>query len=101
MAEAKIDRSGSWRATSKVLLNQFISENVLVYNGHAFNITRDFLSYVDTLVRNEVTEITILDNSGIPCNIEDTAEFFKQLLSKHLEAAQTLAQAWAARQNDL
>lgn len=101
MAETKVDRSGSWRATSKVLLNQFLAENVLVYNGHSFNITPEFLTYIEMLARNEVTEITVLDSGNIPCSISDTAEFFKQLLAKHLEASNTLAQAWAARENDL
>jgi fatty acid-binding protein DegV len=101
MTEKNVSRSGSWRVTAHALREQFIAENVLVYDGHAFQITQDFLAYVDTLVRNEVTTITVLDSSSIPCLIKDTAEFFAQLLDKHQEATNTLAMAWAARKNEL
>ena len=101
MSDKKVDRSGSWRATSRALEAQFRAENVLVYNGHAFEITPHFISYVQTLVTNDVASITVFDASGIPCNIEDTKDFFGKLLARHLEAANTLAMAWAAKGNDL
>lgn len=101
MTEKNVSRSGSWRVTAHALREQFIAENVLVYNGHAFKITQDFLAYIDTLVRNDVTTITVLDSSSIPCLVEDTAEFLKHLLAKHQEATNTLAMAWAARKNEL
>ena len=101
MTEKNVSRSGSWRVTAHALREQFIAENVLVYDGHAFQITQDFLAYIDTLVRNHVIQITVLDSSSIPCLIVDTTDFLKQLLAKHLEATNTLAMAWAARKNEL
>lgn len=101
MSEKNVDRSGSWRATSRALEGQFRAENVLVHEGHAFEITPHFLAYVQTLVTNGIAGITVFDASGIPCKIDDTAKFLKKLLDRHVEAANTLAMAWAAKENDL
>jgi hypothetical protein len=55
MAETNVSRSGSWRANAVALRNQFDAENVLIYEGHAFQISQGLLSYVNTLVTLGVT----------------------------------------------
>jgi hypothetical protein len=101
MTDTNVSRSGSWRATALVLQNQFHAENVLIYNGHTFNITPEFLSYVDTLASRKVKQVMLLDSNSIPCEIEDAKDFFEKLLDKHLTAMNTLSMAWAAIKNDL
>ena len=101
MADTNVSRSGSWRANAVALKNQFDAENVLIYSGHAFKISQGLLSYVNTLVTLGVTEITILDDSSLPCLIANLKEFLDLLLLKHIEATNTLAMAWSARKNDL
>ena len=101
MTEAKVSRSGSWKATALALQNQFEAENVLIYQGHAFVISQGFVSYIDTLIRNGVEKIALLDSSGIPCQVDNIKEFFELLLAKHLEAMNTLSMSWAAIKNEL
>ena len=91
MTEKNVSRSGSWRVTAHALREQFIAENVLVYDGHAFQITQDFLAYVDTLVRNGVTTITVLDSSSIPCLIKISDKIFDGASSPTRPCSLTLA----------
>ncbi len=75
------------------LNNQLVSlrsklQTKLIYsiNGGTFTISRELITFVDSLIRQEYTEdVILIDNFQNPIQIEDLADFLENITSKYFE----------------
>jgi|14BtaG_2_1085337.scaffolds.fasta_scaffold64219_2 hypothetical protein len=75
------------------LNNQLVSlrsklQTKLIYsiNGGTFTITRELITFVDSLIRQKnTTDIVLIDNFQNPIMIEDLEDFLENITSKYFE----------------
>jgi hypothetical protein len=63
-------------------------ENLLTYahNGGMFKISQELISFVDALLRREVSEVVLVDSRENPVKILNLQEFYDTILSLYFEA---------------
>jgi hypothetical protein len=63
-------------------------ENLLTFahNGGIFKITQELISFVDALLRREITEVVLIDSRENPVKIANLQDFYDTILSQYFEA---------------
>lgn len=64
---------------------QVETELTVSVNGGIFNVTTDFICFLDLLIRKGQTEVTLLDKNNTPVKIDNITDFFDDVLSKYFE----------------
>lgn len=72
----------------KRLLKEQYQENLIFYyNGGQFNITQQLISFCQSLIAMNQTDTILIDDNGLPIEIEDIETFTMDLYSKYYESA--------------
>lgn len=58
----------------------------LAINGGIFRVSDTLISFVDSLLRRDIVEVTLIDTRGNPVKITDLKDFQDQAFSKYFEA---------------
>jgi hypothetical protein len=63
------------------------TQGLLIYakNGGSFEITQQLIVFLDYLVRQDITEASILDSNVMPIYIDDIPAFLKEITSRYFE----------------
>lgn len=63
------------------------AEGTLIYakNGGSFTIGQELICFLDYLVRNEMTDATLLDDNNTPVAIADVPAFLKEVTARYFE----------------
>jgi hypothetical protein len=56
-------------------------------NGGSFKVSQELISFVDYLVRQQITEATLLDENTTPIHISDLEAFLDDITSRYFEVA--------------
>lgn len=58
----------------------------LAHNGGIFRVSDTLISFVDTLLRRDITEVTLIDSRGNPVKVSDLKAFQDEAFTKYFEA---------------
>lgn len=70
----------------KVALEELNQSLIYYSQGSSFTITRELITFINTLISVGQQEAIVLDDNNIPCDIKNLAEFFTKILSIYSEA---------------
>jgi len=70
--------------------------NSLLYaqSGGLFTVSPSLLAMTDLLVRQQVYSTVLIDDKGMPVQIDDLAQFLEAILSVYAEASNEYLLAW-------
>lgn len=72
----------------KRLLSEQYHENLIYYyNGGQFSVSQQLISFCQTLVNLEQDQTVLIDDNGIPIEIESLKPFVENLVTTYFEAA--------------
>jgi len=72
----------------KRLLKEQYNENLIYYyNGGQFSISQQLISFCQTLVNLKQDQTVLIDDNGIPIEIESLESFVENLVTTYFEAA--------------
>lgn len=72
----------------KRLLQEQYQENLVYYfGGGQFTITQQLISFCQSLITMNQTETILIDDNGLPVDIENLEKFSYDIYSKYFEAA--------------
>jgi len=71
----------------KLLREQYYENIVYYYNGGQFTITKDLISFCQSLIHMHQTETILIDDNDLPIEISDLENFLQELYTKYFEAA--------------
>lgn len=71
----------------KLIQEKFLEESIYYYNGSKFAVTRELISFVQSLINLNQTKTVLIDDNGVPVEIEDLNIFSENLYSTYFEAA--------------
>lgn len=72
----------------KRLLKEQYQENLIYYfGGGQFTITQQLISFCQSLLAMNQTETILIDDNGMPIEIENLENFSSDIYSKYFEAA--------------
>lgn len=70
------------------LLREQYRENLIHYfNGGQFTITQQLVSFCQSLITLHQTNTILIDDNGIPIEIEELEDFTSEVVSKYFEAS--------------
>lgn len=70
----------------KVAIEELNQSLIYYFQGSSFTITRELITFVNTLISANQQEAIVLDDNNIPCDIKNLEEFFTKILSIYSEA---------------
>ena len=56
------------------------------YNGGLFKITEQLISFVDVMVKRDITEMVLIDSRGNPIQVKDLSDFLDTIISLYVES---------------
>jgi hypothetical protein len=67
-------------------------QNATVYAAHggSFVVTPELIAFVDTLIRNNMTDAVLIDERSNPIAVDDLQEFLTAIISVYQEASNEL-----------
>ena len=73
----------------KLIQEKFQEQSIHYYNGGKFSVTRDLISFVQSLIALHQPSTILIDDNDIPIEVEDLEKFSHELYSTYFEAANT------------
>jgi len=71
-------------STRQANLKTFMENKLLLpYEGGFFKITIELLSFIHSLIKQDVSEYILIDRNDIPILIRDLEEFYEQAVQKY------------------
>ena len=71
---------------SKIFQEQYAQNSIYYTNGNQFTVTKELISFCDTMIRNDHIALILVDDNNIPVNVEDLKSFFKDILNVYFRA---------------
>jgi hypothetical protein len=71
----------------RLLKEQYYENTVYYHNGGQFTITKELISFCQSLIDMHQTETILIDDNDIPVEIEDLKTFSQELCTNYFEAA--------------
>lgn len=72
----------------KRILKEQYQENLIHYHsGSQFTVTQQLISFVQSLTAMNQTSTILIDDNGLPAEIEDLETFANDIYSKYFEAS--------------
>lgn len=71
----------------RVLKEQFQNDIVHYFNGGQFTVKQELISFCQSLIALKQTETILVDDNGIPVEIEDLFTFTKDIVGVYFQAA--------------
>jgi hypothetical protein len=65
----------------RILNEQYKESLIYYYNKGQFSVTQPLISFLQTLVNLNQTEVVLVDDNGIPVQVEDIKLFFVEVLN--------------------
>lgn len=71
----------------RILKEQYQENLVHYFGGGQFTITQELISFCQSLISMNQTGTILIDDNGMPVEIEDLEDFAQSIYSKYFEAA--------------
>jgi hypothetical protein len=72
----------------RLLFEKFKTETIFYYNGAAFTVSKELITFLKTLIdTGNNTDVVLVDDNNLPVMIEDLKIFFEEILDKYFQAA--------------
>lgn len=70
----------------RVLQETFQQNTIYFYNGYQFNVTKELINFVKTLIDLGQTESILIDDNNLPVDVQNLSEFLTNILDKYTTA---------------
>lgn len=70
----------------RILLEQYQNDSIYYFNSGEFSVTQQLVSFCQSLLQLKQTETILVDDSGIPIEIEDLETFTKNIVNVYATA---------------
>lgn len=71
----------------RLLKEQYYENLIYYYNGGQFSVSQQLISFCQTLVNLEQDQTVLIDDNGIPIEIESLESFVENLVTTYFETA--------------
>lgn len=71
----------------RILLEQYNNDLIHYFNSGQFTVSQQLVSFCQSLLQLKQTETVLIDDNGIPVEIENLDEFTKTIISVYFKAS--------------
>ena len=71
----------------RILLEQYRNDLLYYFNGGQFTVSQQLVSFCQSLLQLKQTETVLVDDSGIPIELEDLDKFTKDIVNVYFTAS--------------
>jgi hypothetical protein len=71
----------------RILLEQYRNDLLYYFNGGQFTVSQQLVSFCQSLLQLKQTETVLVDDSGIPIELEDLNKFTKDIVNVYFTAS--------------
>ena len=71
----------------RILLEQYNNDLIYYFNSGQFTVSQQLVSFCQSLLSLKQTETVLVDDSGLPVEIENLEDFTKNILNVYFKAS--------------
>ncbi len=71
----------------RILLEQYNNDLIYYFNSGQFTVSQQLVSFCQSLLQLKQTETVLVDDSGIPVELEDLDKFTKDVINVYFTAS--------------
>jgi hypothetical protein len=71
----------------RILLEQYNNDLIYYFNSGQFTVSQQLVSFCQSLLSLKQTETVLVDDNGLPVEIEDLENFTKNILNVYFKAS--------------